>query len=36
LLLVLGAKRLDKIIGYIKARLGHTPVLGKVYRGGSM
>ncbi len=36
LLLVFGAKRLDKIIGYIKARLGHTPALGNVYRGGSV
>ena len=35
LLLVLGARRVDKMIGYIKARLGHTPALGKVYRGGS-
>jgi len=36
LLLVLGARRVDKMIGYIKARLGHTPSLGKVYRGGSL
>lgn len=36
LLLVLGARRVDKMIGYIKARLGHTPSLGKVYRGGSV
>lgn len=36
LLLALGAKRVDKIVGYIKTRLGHTPTLGKVYRGGSV
>ena len=32
-LMILGARRMDKIIGWIKGRLGHTPTLGKVYKG---
>ncbi|MBI3562318.1 MAG: glycosyltransferase family 2 protein [Gammaproteobacteria bacterium] len=34
-LLFLGPARVDRIIQYIKRRVGHTPVLGKVYRGGA-
>jgi abequosyltransferase len=32
-LLVLGVKRVNRLIGWIKARLGRTPVLGNVYQG---
>jgi hypothetical protein len=32
-ILVLGTARVDSLIGWIKKRLGHTPSLGKVYRG---
>lgn len=32
--LILGTKRVERIIGWIKKRLGHTPSLGNVYRGG--
>lgn len=34
-LLVLGSARVDRIIQYIKRRIGHTPVIGSVYRGGA-
>ena len=33
-LVFLGVDRVDKIIQYIKRRIGHTPVIGNVYRGG--
>ena len=33
-LLVLGPDRVDRIIQYIKRRIGHTPIIGKIYRGG--
>ncbi len=32
-ILLLGTKRLERIITWIKRRLGHTPVLGSVYTG---
>ncbi len=32
-ILVLGTARVDRLINWIKKRLGHTPSLGKVYRG---
>ncbi len=32
-ILVLGAKRVDSLIAWIKRRLGRTPILGKVYQG---
>jgi glycosyltransferase involved in cell wall biosynthesis len=32
-LLVFGPARVERIIGFVKRRLGHTPVLGDVYRG---
>ena len=34
-LLVLGSGRVDRIIRYIKRRIGHTPVIGNIYRGGA-
>lgn len=34
-LLVLGARGADWIIGFVKKKLGRTPVLGRVYRGKS-
>lgn len=34
-LLVLGSDRVDRIIQFIKRRMGHTPALGNVYRGGA-
>jgi glycosyltransferase involved in cell wall biosynthesis len=33
-LLILGSDRVDRVIQYIKRRIGHTPVIGSVYRGG--
>lgn len=33
-LLVLGSDRVDRIIQYIKRRIGHTPSIGNIYRGG--
>ena len=33
-LLVLGPDRADRVIQYIKRRIGHTPTIGKIYRGG--
>jgi abequosyltransferase len=33
LLLTVGAKRVDRLIEFVKARIGHTPVFGRVYRG---
>lgn len=35
-LLVLGPRRSDRLIAYVKRKLGHTPVLGGVYRGKSV
>ena len=32
-ILILGVKNVDKMIGFIKNKLGHTPVIGKVYKG---
>ena len=32
-ILILGAKNVDKMIGFIKNKLGYTPVIGKVYKG---
>lgn len=32
-LLVLGAKRVSRVVGWIKTRLGRTPVLGNIYQG---
>lgn len=32
-ILLLGARRVDRLIGFIKKRLGHTPAIGSVYRG---
>ena len=32
-LIVLGVDRADNIIQFIKCRIGHTPIIGKVYRG---
>jgi len=32
-LIVLGVNRSDRIIQHIKRRIGHTPVIGKIYRG---
>lgn len=34
-LLLLGPKRVDRLIGFIKLRLGHTPAIGSVYKGRS-
>jgi glycosyltransferase involved in cell wall biosynthesis len=34
-LLALGSDRVDRLIQYIKRRIGHTPAIGNVYRGGS-
>jgi abequosyltransferase len=34
-LLALGSDRVDRLIQYIKRRIGHTPTIGDVYRGGS-
>lgn len=34
-ILVLGTKRVERLIVWIKKRLGHTPSLGNVYRGES-
>ena len=34
-LLVLGARGSDRVIGFIKKKLGRTPVLGRVYQGKS-
>jgi abequosyltransferase len=34
-LLVLGSDCVDRVIQYIKRRIGHTPVIGSVYRGGA-
>ena len=33
-LIVLGVDRIDKLVQFIKRRIGYTPVIGKVYRGG--
>ncbi len=33
-LIVLGVDRVDNIVQFIKRRIGYTPVIGKVYRGG--
>jgi len=33
-LLVLGSSRVDRVIQYLKNHIGHTPVIGSVYRGG--
>ena len=35
LLIMLGSHNVDLIIQFIKKRLGHTPVIGKVFRGDS-
>ncbi len=35
LLTVLGASRLDKLVSFVKRRLGHTPTIGNVFRGSS-
>lgn len=35
-LLLLGTKRADALIAMVKRRLGHTPALGKVFRGKSV
>ena len=35
LLTFLGASRLDKMVSYIKRRLGYTPAIGNVFRGSS-
>jgi glycosyltransferase involved in cell wall biosynthesis len=32
-ILFLGVRRMDALIGWIKRRLGRTPILGKVYQG---
>lgn len=32
-ILFLGSRRVDRLIGFIKKRLGHTPALGDVYKG---
>lgn len=34
-ILILGTKRVERLIVWIKKRLGHTPSLGNVYRGES-
>ena len=34
-ILFLGPERIERVIRFIKTRLGYTPTLGKVYRGGS-
>ena len=36
LILLLGTKRVDWLISFIKKRLGYTPTIGKVYRGESI
>ncbi len=35
LLLTLGSRRVDRIIQFVKEVIGHTPVIGRVYRGES-
>jgi len=35
-LLVLGASRVDRLIAAIKRRIGHTPNLGRIFRGRSV
>lgn len=32
-ILTIGTKRSDKLINWVKTKLGHTPTLGKVYQG---
>lgn len=32
-ILLLGTKRSDKLINWVKTKVGHTPTLGKVYQG---
>ena len=34
-LLALGPRRVDRLVRFIKKRLGHTPALGDIYRGRS-
>ena len=36
LILLLGTRRIDGFISFIKKRLGYTPIIGKVYRGKSV
>lgn len=33
LILAIGTKRVDRLVAFIKKRLGHTPTIGKVYGG---
>ncbi|MFZ5503487.1 MAG: glycosyltransferase family 2 protein [Pseudomonadota bacterium] len=33
LILLLGTRRLERLINWVKRRLGHTPAIGKVYQG---
>jgi abequosyltransferase len=35
LLILFGSRRVDKLIQYIKKRLGYTPAIGNIYRGRS-
>ncbi len=35
-LLALGPKRVERIVQYIKKKLGHTPAIGNVYKGRSV
>jgi abequosyltransferase len=35
LLILLGQKRVDRLIEFVKVKLGHTPVLGRLYTGES-
>lgn len=32
-ILLLGTRRVERVIGWIKGRLGHTPTIGRVYKG---
>lgn len=36
LLILLGSRRVDKLIQYIKNRRGYTPVIGNIYKGESV
>jgi hypothetical protein len=35
LILILGPRRIDRLIGWVKRRLGYTPLFGDIYRGES-
>ena len=34
-LVVLGHSRMDRLIGWLKTKIGHTPVVGRVYQGNA-